>query len=497
MSKHSHKRMTSTVRSQCSWVAPLFIAAFIAFVATTSQGHREKRAEEKDFICPEGEGNGNFADPATCRRFYQCVDAYPYLNRCPSGLFFDDINKLCTFKNEARCGPIAATPAPITETPIDQAVKCDLSACALPYCFCSKDGTRIPGGLEASQTPQMIILTFDGAVNLNNYERYKRVFKPERTNPNNCPIKGTFFISHEYSNYHMIQELAHNQHEVATETISLQRGLEDKGYEEWVGEMIGMREILRHFANVSRSDVVGMRAPYLKPGRNAQFEVMEDFGYVYDSSIGVPPSKIPVWPYTLDYKIPHDCKAGTCPTKSYPGIWEVPLNAHYVETYEGGHCPYLDQCVLHNHDPTEVFEWLKEDFERYYNQNRAPYMMPFHTNWFQIKELEAGFHKFLDWALTLNDVWVVTTTQALVWMTDPKPTKDLTTYEAWQCKKEANSLSPCNLPNKCPLSFKAPDANVSSTRYLTTCKDCPNKYPWIGDSEGTGIPGRDVYNPEN
>ena len=36
------------------------------------------------------------------------------------------------------------------------------------------------------------------------------------------------------------------------------------------------------------------------------------------------------------------------------GLWEVPFNAHYVETYEGGHCPYLDQCVLHNHDSDEV-----------------------------------------------------------------------------------------------------------------------------------------------
>lgn len=83
------------------------------------------------------------------------------------------------------------------------------------------------------------------------------------------------------------------------------------------------------------------------------------------------------------------------------GIWEVPLNAHYVETYEGGHCPYLDQCVLHNHNADEVFEWLREDFNRYYKQNRAPYMMPFHTNWFQIKELEQGLHKFVDWAKAL------------------------------------------------------------------------------------------------
>lgn len=70
-----------------------------------------------------------------------------------------------------------------------------------------------------------------------------------------------------------LDRLAFDQHEIATETISLQQGLQDKGYEEWVGEMIGMREILKHFANVSANDIVGMRAPYLKPGRNAQYKV--------------------------------------------------------------------------------------------------------------------------------------------------------------------------------------------------------------------------------
>lgn len=86
------------------------------------------------------------------------------------------------------------------------------------------------------------------------------------------------FHSHETfgSNYQQIQSLAFDQHEIATETISLQQGLQDKGYEEWVSEMIGMREILRHFANVSSNDVVGMRAPYLKPGRNTQYKVSKD-----------------------------------------------------------------------------------------------------------------------------------------------------------------------------------------------------------------------------
>lgn len=48
------------------------------------------------------------------------------------------------------------------------------------------------------QVPQMILLTFDGAVNLNNFEHYKKVFNGKRKNPNGCDIKGTFFISHEY-----------------------------------------------------------------------------------------------------------------------------------------------------------------------------------------------------------------------------------------------------------------------------------------------------------
>lgn len=55
----------------------------------------------------------------------------------------------------------------------------------------------------------MIMLTFDGAVNLNNYELYKRVFNGIK-NPNGCPIRGTFFISHEYrylSNFHCAEWL--------------------------------------------------------------------------------------------------------------------------------------------------------------------------------------------------------------------------------------------------------------------------------------------------
>lgn len=32
-------------------------------------------------------------------------------------------------------------------------------------------------------------------------------------------------------------------------------------------------------------------------------------------------------------------------------------------------------------------------------------------------------------------------------------------------------------------------------RYMETCRECPNRYPWLGDSKGTGL-YNDNYNPE-
>ena len=67
-----------------------------------------------------------------------------------------------------------------------------------------------------------------------------------------------------------------------------------------------------------------------------------------------------------DYRIPHHCKFSSCPTKSFPGLWEIPLNSHYIEDKTGGQCSYLDQCVFTYQTPDDVFNWLKEDFLRHY-----------------------------------------------------------------------------------------------------------------------------------
>lgn len=66
----------------------------------------------------------------------------------------------------------------------------------------------------------MVILTFDDAVNNENWEFYQKVFAPNRTNPNGCPISTTFFLSHEYTNYRHVQKLWNDGHEIAIHSIT-------------------------------------------------------------------------------------------------------------------------------------------------------------------------------------------------------------------------------------------------------------------------------------
>lgn len=92
-------------------------------------------------------------------------------------------------------------------------------------------------GHKRKQIPQMILLSFDGAVNDVNFHLYEEIFErfkstpsqsapPRRgyggrTNPNGCPIKATFFVSHEWTDYGQVQTLYAQGHEVASHSITL------------------------------------------------------------------------------------------------------------------------------------------------------------------------------------------------------------------------------------------------------------------------------------
>ena len=61
------------------------------------------------------------------------------------------------------------------------------------------------------------------------------------------------------------------------------------------------------------------------------FEMMYEANFTYDSSMPIYDNRPPAFPYTLDYKMPHDCMIPPCPEKSYPGIffsYHLPCRRH-------------------------------------------------------------------------------------------------------------------------------------------------------------------------
>ena len=92
------------------------------------------------------------------------------------------------------------------------------TACQLPNCYC--DATVIPGGLAANETPQILLIAFDGAVNMHNYDLYMQMFHEERRNPNGCPVRATFYLSHRWTDYSHVQNLYAVGHEIALRGVA-------------------------------------------------------------------------------------------------------------------------------------------------------------------------------------------------------------------------------------------------------------------------------------
>ena len=98
----------------------------------------------------------------------------------------------------------------------------------------------------------MVTITFDDAVNSENWDIYiKKLFSPSRKNPNGCPIHGTFYVSHEYTNYAMIPKLANLGHEIAVHSITHRTPEswweKNATIEDWFDEMVGQANIINRY----------------------------------------------------------------------------------------------------------------------------------------------------------------------------------------------------------------------------------------------------------
>jgi hypothetical protein len=107
---------------------------------------------------------------------------------------------------------------------VTRAAPCRPAECRLPDCYCSRTGTDIPGNMSVTSTPQMIIITIDDAVTERIAGLYNgttaNLFDGHIRNRNGCPIKATFFISHEWNKYDTVEWLAHHGHEIGVNSIT-------------------------------------------------------------------------------------------------------------------------------------------------------------------------------------------------------------------------------------------------------------------------------------
>ncbi|EDO48003.1 predicted protein, partial [Nematostella vectensis] len=232
---------------------------------------------------------------------------------------------------------------------------CKPDLCKLPDCFCS--GASVPNGLDPKQIPQMIMLTFDDAINMQVFPFYQTLLNDTK-NPNGCNVRATFFVSHEYTDYQLLGTLYHERHEIADHTISHRTPIEwwkKATYQDWGSEIRGMRDILKEFGGVNEKDVRGFRAPFLQIGGDNQFKVLHDHSFMFDSSMPTWRTDPPLWPYTLDYSSAQDCVIPPCPSGSFPGLWEVPMVYH--KGLQNESCSMIDDCNAPTNDD-DVFKFL-------------------------------------------------------------------------------------------------------------------------------------------
>ncbi|PAV65451.1 hypothetical protein WR25_12538 isoform A [Diploscapter pachys] len=354
-------------------------------------------------------------------------------------------------------------------------------SCALPHCYCSRSGMEIPGGLERKETPQMIVLTFSGPITDRVINIYKSLFDGKLRNPNGCPIRGTFFISHQFNNYDQTQWVHSRGGEIAVHSITSEV-LRDKSSERWRHEMTGMRDSLRAFSYVDKESVKGIRAPHLILGGDDQFEMMERNEFEYDSSM--PVSNGPYWPQTLDHSIAWDCGEQRCPKKPHKGVWEIP-----IQMLQGSDGMWKESAIktIKPYDTKiTIKQFLQRNFYRNYKSNRAPFVLNADAEWLNYapdNQVAEALEEWLQDVLNKTDVYVVTNSQLISWMKDPKKIDDVRQFRAWQCNFLLNDhVHPCENPSICSY---APSSGLRYAHSFRVCGSCPKSYPWIEDPLGT------------
>ena len=312
----------------------------------------------------------------------------------------------------------------------------DSDLCQLPYCY--RSFHKIPGNVRKSDTPQFVILTYQGYIDEAVFELiFEQIWKPKFINPDGCRSGMTLFVSNGLGHgtnvtYCSIHKLYSVGYEVA---LSIDSNVEDGT---WDDTVVAHRDNLTVRSNLDVDHIQGLRISNEIPGGDGQFKALTTNGFMYDSSLFVVPTLMNAtihWPFTWDYSlkdlkfsVDSTQKAGVLTDAVYNYLWEVP-NVRLVASEENlRQCLFIRDCLAGMTNKEDVRDKLMEMLEgRKNSKNRAPMMINLDIKTLKNKRIMQGLQLFFDTILhgEFEDIWVVGIQQMLEWVRAPVSAKSL------------------------------------------------------------------------
>jgi hypothetical protein len=355
---------------------------------------------------------------------------------------------------------------------VKAADKCQTDGCTISdNCQCSSDANP----LAVEDSPQLISLTFDEAVVIDIFEDLWTPLLFDRKNPDGGNIGATFFVPHEYTDYQRVQNLYLRGFEIGVNSITKNSLAEywSSASEETLNEEFGgQRTIISTFANIPAEDIIGARTPQLQLEGDVSINAYVAAGLQYDSSWTSRSNRV-LFPYTLDYLSTQECRTGTtCPSESHPGFWIAPINN--LQGNNSIECNSFTTCFIAG-SADDISTWLLQQVDRN-GTNKAPLTLMVPSSWFRfVSNSFEGFEKFLDELGGRSDVFLVSQQQVIEWMKNPVPVDQFKT-DVYDRTADCNAIN-------CPLI----NAN-NEIRYMKSCVNCPEVYPWLGNPTGQENP---------
>ncbi|KAK5646170.1 hypothetical protein RI129_004634 [Pyrocoelia pectoralis] len=335
-------------------------------------------------------------------------------------------------------------------------------------CVCAS----VSSPIDNYTTPQLIALTFDESPNAITYQKYLSKLLLNRVNPDGNPISATFYITHQYTDYTIVNRLYNDGFEIGAHSVT--KGPVDywmTATEELLEQEFGDNvKITSKFANIPSEEILGVRTPHLQLVGDKSFKAFTKVGFTYDNS-WTALSQNPAFPFTAEYRTTLPCQIGSCPIESYPHFWVLPIiNLKGIYNNE---CNAILGCMASG-TAEEVRDWLMGEFNRIYENNRAPMTLMLSTAWFQSYENTfEGLELFLNELSAKNDVFLVSAREVVNWARNP------VSYQYYRV--EHNKKNQECKPRPCFLKFG------NQERIMHSCVDCPRVYPWLNIPDGNSL----------